>query len=90
MLIEGEFSSGNSGATLEGVTGRLDIDYSGEDIVRVRDLAVINSEFELDVNFAPFNLGFLSQNLATISFDTYYDPAKRNKTSKVRKRFAIP
>ena len=76
MLIEGEFSSGNSGATLEGVSGRLDIDYSGEDIVRVRDLAVINSEFELDVSFAPFNLGFLSQNLATISFDTYYDPPK--------------
>ncbi|MED5497816.1 MAG: hypothetical protein VX872_09670, partial [Candidatus Thermoplasmatota archaeon] len=72
MLIEGEFSSGNSGATLESVSGRLDIDYSGEDIVRVRDLAIINSEFELDVNFAPFNLGFLSQNLATISFDTYY------------------
>ena len=76
MLIEGEFSSGNSGATLEGVSGRLDIDYSGEDIVRVRDLAVINSEFELDVDFAPFNLGFLSQKLATISFDTYYDPPK--------------
>ena len=76
MKIEGEFSSGNSGATLEGITGRLNIDYTGEDIIRVRDLAVINSEFELDVNFAPLNLGFLSQNLATISFDTYYDPPK--------------
>ena len=76
MKLEGEFSSGNSGATLEGVSGRLTIDYSGEDIVRVRDLAVINSEFELDVDFAPFNLGFLSQKLATISFDTYYEPPK--------------
>ena len=76
MKIEGEFSSGNSGATLEGITGRLNIEYTGEDIIRVRDLAVINSEFELDVNFAPLNLGFLSQNLATISFDTYYNPPK--------------
>ncbi|MDP6223597.1 MAG: hypothetical protein QGF34_00885, partial [Candidatus Poseidoniaceae archaeon] len=76
MKLEGEFSSGNSGATLEGVSGRLTIDYTGEDIVRVRDLAVINSEFELDVDFAPFNLGFLSQKLATISFDTYYEPPK--------------
>ncbi len=76
MKLDGEFSSGNSGATLEGVSGRLTIDYTGEDIVRVRDLAVINSEFELDVDFAPFNLGFLSQKLATISFDTYYDPPK--------------
>jgi len=76
MKIEGEFSSGNSGATLEGISGRLTIDYTGEDIIRVRDLAVINSEFELDVDFAPYNLGFLSQKLATISFDTYYDPPK--------------
>ena len=76
MVIEGSFSSGNGGATLEGVSGRLDIDYDGEDIIRVRDLAVINSEFELDVDFAPFNLGFLSQKLATINFDTYYDPPK--------------
>ena len=76
MKIEGEFTSGNSGATLEGITGRLNIEYTGEDIIRVRDLAVINSEFELDVNFAPLNLGFLSQNLATISFDTYYNPPK--------------
>ncbi len=76
MKIEGAFSSGNSGANLEGVSGRLDIDYTGEDIIRVRDLAVINSEFELDVDFAPFNLGFLTQNIATINFDTYYDPPK--------------
>jgi len=76
MKLDGEFSSGNSGATLEGISGRLTIDYTGEDIVRVRDLAVINSEFELDVDFAPYNLGFLSQKLATISFDTYYDPPK--------------
>ncbi len=76
LKIEGSFSSGNSGATLEGVTGRLSIDYQGEDIIRVRDQAVINSEFELDVDFAPFNLGFLTQNIGTINFDTYYDPPK--------------
>lgn len=76
LNIEGDFSSGNGGATLEGVSGRLDIGYSGEDIIRVRDQAVINSEFELDVDFAPFNLGFLTQNIAVINFDTYYDPPK--------------
>ena len=76
LKIDGDFSSGNSGATLEGVSGRLDIGYSGEDIIRVRDQAVINSEFELDVKFAPFNLGFLTQNIAVINFDTYYDPPK--------------
>ena len=76
LKIDGDFSSGNSGATLEGTTGRLEIGYSGEDIIRVRDQAVINSEFELDVDFAPFNLGFLSQNIGVINFDTYYDPPK--------------
>ena len=76
LKIDGDFSSGNSGATLEGTSGRLEIGYSGEDIIRVRDQAVINSEFELDVDFAPFNLGFLTQNIGVINFDTYYDPPK--------------
>ena len=76
LKIDGDFSSGNGGATLEGTTGRLEIGYSGEDIIRVRDQAVINSEFELDVDFAPFNLGFLTQQIAVINFDTYYDPPK--------------
>ena len=76
LKIEGDFTSGTSGATLEGISGRLNIGYSGEDIIRVRDQAVINSEFELDVDFAPYNLGFLTQNIAVINFDTYYDPPK--------------
>ena len=74
--IEGEFSSGNSGATLEGASGRLDIDYEGTDILRVRDLAVWESEFFLGVDFAPFNIGFLSQNLADITFTTVYEPPR--------------
>ena len=35
--ISGSFTSGNSGATLEGVTGRLNADYDGIDILRARD-----------------------------------------------------
>jgi len=76
LEISGDFTSGNSGATLEGVSGRLDIGYEGEDLIRVRDLAVINSEFTLDVKFRPFNLGFLEQDIAEITFDTFYDPPK--------------
>ena len=55
--IEGEFTSGNSGATLEGQTGRLDVEYDGTDILRVSDLAMWDSEFTLDVSFALFNIG---------------------------------
>ncbi|MDC3339693.1 hypothetical protein OAV55_00360 [bacterium] len=51
--IEGEFSSGNSGATLEGASGRLDIDYEGTDILLARDLSVWDSAFFLGVDFAP-------------------------------------
>ena len=76
LEIEGDFTSGNSGATLEGISGRLDIGYSGEDVVRVRDMAVINSEFTLDVRFRPYNFGFLEQDIAEISFDTSYNPPK--------------
>ena len=76
MDVEGDFTSGSSGATLEGVSGTLDIEYSGEDLVRVRDLAVINSEFTLDVSFDPFNFAFLRQEVGVITFDTSYEPAK--------------
>jgi len=76
MKIEGDFSSGSGGATLEGVSGTLDIEYSGEDLIRVRDLAVINSEFTLDVSFDPFNFAFLRQEVGVITFDTSYTPAK--------------
>jgi hypothetical protein len=74
--IDGDFTSGNSGATLEGVSGRLNIGYEGEDLIRVRDLAQVNSEFKLDVKFRPFNLGFLEQDIAEITFDTIYEPPK--------------
>ena len=73
MEIAGSFTSGNNGATLEGFSGRLNIGYTGEDIIRVRDLAVINSEFTLDVKFRPLNLGILEQDVAVISFDTSYN-----------------
>ena len=76
IKISGDFTSGNSGATLEGTSGRLDISYDGVDIVRVRDLAVINSEFTLGVDFLPWNLGIFKQDLADLTFDTWYEPAK--------------
>ena len=89
MKIEGEFTSGNNGATLDVpgfglVSGRLNIEYSGEDIFRARDLAVINSEFTLDVKFRPYNFGFLEQDLALITFDTYYNPPKEKHDFPVR------
>jgi hypothetical protein len=74
LELDGDFSSGNSGATLEGINGRLDIGYQGEDLIRVRDLAVVNSEFTLDVRFYAFN--FIRQDVAEISFDTSYLPPK--------------
>ena len=83
--ISGDFSSGNGGATLEGVSGRLDIEYEGTDILRVRDLAVWESAFFLGVDFAPFNLGFLTQNLADITFTTVYEPPREKYDFPLRK-----
>ena len=83
--VEGEFSSGNSGATLEGISGRLDIDYEGTDILLARDLSVWDSAFFLGVNFAPYNLGFLSQNLADITFATVYEPPREKYDFPLRK-----
>ena len=76
MKISGDFTTGNSGATLEGVGGRVNVAYDGVDIVRVRDLAVISMEFSLGVDFLPYNLGFFKQDLADLTFDTSYEPGK--------------
>ncbi|MFL2981339.1 MAG: PKD domain-containing protein [Candidatus Poseidoniaceae archaeon] len=76
MDIEGEFSSGNSGATLEGQTGRLDIDYDGTDILRASDLSMWDSEFTLDVSFALFNIGLFTTTLAELTFATVYEPPR--------------
>jgi len=82
--ISGEFNSATSsdpcGAVLDGNSGRLDIDYTGDDLIRVRDLAVINSEFALDVKFVPCVFGspweVLTQDIADISFDKNNSPPK--------------
>ena len=84
LEISGSFTSGNSGATLEGVSGRLDIDYDGVDLIRARDLALMNSEFTLEVVFVPFNLGFLSQTLGVVTFDNTYTPAKERHDFPLR------
>ena len=76
LTIEGDYSSGNSGATLEGASGRLEIEYDGIDILRASDLAVWDSTFTLVVDFAPFNIGFLSQEFADITFATIYEPPR--------------
>ncbi|MDG1539110.1 MAG: hypothetical protein P8Q40_04180 [Candidatus Poseidonia sp.] len=84
ITIDGSFSSGNNGATLEGTSGRLEIDYDGTDIIRARDLATRESNFNLDVTFAPFNLGFLSVTLGDINFDNSYTPAKETHDFPLR------
>ena len=48
--IEGDFTSGNSGATLQGQTGRLDIEYDGTDILGniriIDDLFNVSQEYK--------------------------------------------
>ena len=84
MDIDGAFTSGNSGATLQGTSGRLDITYTGRDTVRASDMAMITSEFDLLVEFAPFNFGFLAFELADLTFTTTYDPPQESRDHPVR------
>ena len=85
LKVSGDFDSSTNndrcGATLDGNNGRLNIEYSGNDLLQVRDLALINSEFNLDVTLTPCLFGFpLSRNfdvqIGNITFDTSYSPAK--------------
>ena len=71
---DGDYTSGNNGASLDGNTGRLDIEYEGEDIIRVSDLATISSSYSLLVEFAPWNLGIFSQELADMTILNEYSP----------------
>ncbi len=82
--IAGSFTSGNNGATLEGISGRLNIDYEGIDILRARDLATVTSDFTLDVKFRPFNLGILEQTLGIVTFENTYTPAKERHDFPMR------
>ena len=71
---EGDYTSGNNGATLDGTSGRLDVGYDGEDIIRVSDLATISSSYTLLVEFAPWNLGIFGQELADMTILNEYSP----------------
>jgi len=82
--ISGSFTSGNNGATLEGATGRLNIDYDGVDVLRARDLATITSDFTLDVRFRLFNLGIFEETLGIVTFDNTYTPAKERHDFPIR------
>jgi hypothetical protein len=82
LKIEGDFTSGNNGATFPNdgstVTGRLDVEYLGHDYVRVSDLATVRNEFEVEVTFAPYNLGFFSQDLGDIQVNNTYWPPRED------------
>ena len=71
---EGDFSTGNNGAYLEGYNGRVDMEYEAYDLIRVSDLATIYSNFSVDVEFLPLNLGFLAQDVGLVQISNYYEP----------------
>jgi len=60
------------------VPGRLDIIYSGEDVIRVRDLAVIDSKFTLNIVFTAYNINSLKYDIADLTFETTYLLPKEN------------
>ena len=90
--ISGSFTSANGntncGATLEGVTGRVNIEYQGLDVIRARDLGLITSDFFLGVDFIPCvfgaPLGFLKEDLGDVSFNNSYTPAKERHDFPLR------
>ena len=91
--ISGSFTSANGntncGATLEGVNGRVNIEYQGLDVIRARDLGLITSDFFLGVDFIPCvfgaPLGFLKEDLGDVTFNNSYTPAKERHDFPMRK-----
>ena len=85
--VSGSFTSGSNGATLQGATGSLDVQYTGTDIIRARDLAVIQTSFRLEVDFNP-NIGLIcwvtNCELADITITTEYQPGKEKRDFPIR------
>jgi hypothetical protein len=70
---EGDFSTGNNGANLNGFNGRVEMEYEAYDFIRVSDLASIYSNFTVDVDFFAFN--FVRQEVGIVHIsNTYYPP----------------
>jgi len=82
QTIEGDFTSGNWGASFNGISGRLDIEYRGVDVIRASDMATIDSSFDLKVEF--YGLNFIRVGVADLTFDTEYSPAKESRDHPVR------
>ena len=82
MTTEGDFSSGNWGASFNSIGGRLEIEYRGVDVLRASDMATIDSSFDLKVEFYGFN--FIRTEIADLTFDTEYSPAMESRDYPVR------
>ena len=82
MITEGDFTSGNWGASFNGISGRLEIEYRGVDVIRASDMATIDSSFDLEVVF--FGLNFIRVAIADLTFDTEYSPAMESRDHPVR------
>ena len=83
--IRGDFATGSNSqiTTPDGdeYTGRVDIEYRGQDIFRVSDLAQWNQTFSLTVTFLPYffgiPIGIATQTLAQdLEFSTIYNPPR--------------
>ena len=87
VTIEGEFTTGNNGAVLQGQSGKVDIDYDGVDIVRASDLSLVTSEFSLVVDFDADSwlvCIVINCQLADINFFTSYEPVKEERDFPIR------
>ena len=82
MTTEGDFTSGNWGASFNGISGRLEIEYRGVDVLRASDMATIDSSFDLKVEF--YGLNFIRVGVADLTFDTEYSPAMESRDYPVR------
>ncbi len=71
------YDSGDNGARLQGINGRLKADMQAEEILRVSDLADIENKLTIDIEFCGYNLcgiGFAVREVRVI-VTSNYDPA---------------
>lgn len=82
--LQGTANFDKDGVELDGYSGNVEIQYTLDEVIRVSDMATINSDLSLYVRFIPYGLSSLATDIADITIATSYAPAREDYDFPIR------
>ncbi len=67
-----------SGVSLDSFTGTAEIEFTQTEVLRVSDLASLQSDLDLFIEFTPSGISFLKQTVGDITISNTYSPPSEN------------